>query len=99
LHAAGTQGWAEVEIDQLASVTAGRSETRNHSERERWPLIRRANASWELTPPQNAIYVPQNVAAHLTAQRLAQLTKSGQSNADRNQKTELAQLLNVLLQK
>jgi hypothetical protein len=99
LHLAGTQGWAEIEIEQLAYVTAGRSETRNHSERQRWPLIRRTKTTWELTPPQSAIYLPQNVAAHLTAQRLAQLTKDGKSNADQNQKTELAQLLNVLLQK
>jgi hypothetical protein len=99
LHVSGTQGWAEVEIDELAFVNAGRSEARNHSERQRWPLVRRAQSNWDLTPPQRTIYLPQNIAAHLTAQRLAQLTKDTTSNSDANQKTELAQLLNVLLGK
>ena len=99
LHISGTQGWAEVEMNELVSVAAGRSEARNHSERQRWPLIRRSHTTWELTPPQQTIYLPQNIAAHLTAQELAQLTKDGEDGGDGNQKTELAQLLNVLLQK
>jgi hypothetical protein len=99
LHISGTQGWAEVEIDELVSVTAGRSEVHNHSERQRWPLIRRAQASWELSLPQRTIYLPQNIAAHITAQQLAQLTRDSASNSDKTQKMELAQLLNVLLQK
>ena len=99
LHIAGTQGWAEVEFEALASVTAGRSETRNHSERQRWPLIHRTRTTWELTPPQRTIYLPPNVAAHITAQQLAQLTRDTAGDSDKTQKTELAQLLNVLLQK
>jgi hypothetical protein len=99
LHMAGKQGWAEVEIDELVSVASGKPEARNHSERERWPLTHRAQTTWELTPPQSTIYLPQSIAAHLTAQRLAQLTGDGESDGDRKQKTELAQLLNALLQK
>jgi hypothetical protein len=99
LHLSGTQGWAEVEIDELVSVTAGRSEVREHSERQRWPLIRRAPATWELSLPQRTIYLPQDIAAHITAQQLAQLTRDTAGNSDKTQKLELAQLLNVLLQK
>ena len=99
LHLSGTQGWAEVEIDELVSFTAGRSEARNRSERQRWPLIRRAKATWELSLPQHTIYLPQNIAAHITAQQLAQLTGDTPNNADKAQKIELAQLLNVLLRK
>lgn len=99
VHLSGTQGWAEVEITELVSVTAGKSEARNRAERQRWPLIHRGCATWELTPPQSTIYLPQDIAAHLTAQRLAQLTKDGERSGNRSQKTELAQLLNVLLQK
>lgn len=99
LHIAGEQGWAEVEIDERVSVTAGKSEARTGAERQRWPLIHRGHTVWELTPPQRTIYLPQEIAAHLTAQRLAQLTKGGEIASDRNQKTELAQLLNLLLQK
>lgn len=99
LHLSGTQGWAEVEIDELASVTSGRSETHAYSERQRWPLIRRATASWELSLPQRTIYLPQDIAAHVAAQQLAQLTRDGAGNSDKTQKIELAQLLNLLLQK
>jgi hypothetical protein len=99
LHISGTQGWAEVEIDELVSVTAGKSEVHAHSERQRWPLIRRAQATWELSLPQRTIYLPQDIAAHITAQQLAQLTRDSSSNSDKTQKIELAQLLSVLLQK
>jgi hypothetical protein len=99
LHISGTQGWAEVEINELVSVTAGRSEVHDHSERQRWPLIRRAQTTWELSLPQRTIYLPQDIAAHITAQQLAQLTRDTASNSDKTQKIELAQLLNVLLQK
>lgn len=104
LHTSGANGWAEVEISELVSVvsgktTAGKSETRDSTERQRWPLIRRSHTSWELTPPRSTIYLPQDIAAHLTAQRLAQLTKDGERSGDQSQKTELARLLNVLLQK
>jgi hypothetical protein len=98
LHMSGTQGWAEVEIDELVSVTAGRSEVHKHSERNRWPLIRSAQATWELSLPQRTIYLPQDIAAHTVTQRLAQLTRDTASNSDKNQKIELAQLLNLLLQ-
>ena len=103
LHILGTQGWAEVEINELVSVVggktnAGKSEARNRAQRQRWPLFHRGHATWELTPPQSTIYLPEDIAAHLTAQRLAQLTEDGERSGDRNQKTELAQLLNVLLQ-
>jgi hypothetical protein len=99
LHISGTQGWAEVEIDELVSVAAGRSEVHDHSERQRWPLIRRAQATWELSLPQRTIYLPQDIAARITAQQLAQLTRDPASNSDKTQKIELAQLLNLLLQK
>jgi hypothetical protein len=99
LHISGTQGWAEVEIDELVSVTAGRSEVHGHSERQRWPFIRRAQATWELSLPLRTIYLPQDMAARITAQQLAQLTRDSGSNSDKVQKIELAQLLNALLQK
>jgi NlpC/P60 family len=104
LHTSGAKGWAEVEISELVSVVsgktnAGESEARDSAERQRWPLIRRNHATWELTPPRSTIYLPQDIAAHLTAQRLAQLTRDGESSGNRIQKTELARLLNVLLQK
>ena len=99
LHLSGTQGWAEVEIGELVSVTAGRSEALNHSERQRWPLILRAHTTWELTPAPHTIYLPKNIAAHITAQQLARLTKATARNTDETQKTELAHLLNALLQK
>jgi len=99
VHIAGTQAWADVQIDELASVTAGRTQARTHAERQRWPLIRRERTEWELVPPPGTVYLPQPVAVRLLAQQLARLTEDTPATARSQEKTELAQLLNVLLHK
>ena len=100
-HIAGNQGWAEVQIDKLVSLTDGKAEVRKHSERlfQRWPLIRRDKTSWELTPPRSTIYLPQQIAARILARQLAQLTEDRPDSTTKpQQKAELARLLNSLLQ-
>jgi NlpC/P60 family len=100
VHLAGKQNWVEVEIHELASLTGSKAELHKRSERQRWPLIRRDNKSWELTPSQNTIYLPQPVAERILAHQLALLTEDSSDTASRTQdKAELARLLNVLLEK
>ena len=99
VHISGTQAWADVQIDELASITGGQSQTRARSERERWPLIRRDRTDWELVLPRDTVYLPQPIAVRLLAQQLARLTEDTPATARSQEKTELAQLLNVLLQK
>ena len=62
VHIAGNQGWAEIQIDELVSLTGGKAQLQKLSERQRWPLSRRDKTSWELTAPRGAIYVPQQTA-------------------------------------
>jgi len=98
VHLKGNQNWAEIEIDQLASLSGSKAEVHRRSERQRWPLSRRDDTSWELTPSQDTIYLPQDAAVRLLAHELAQLTEGSSDTPNRTQaKAELARLLNVLL--
>ncbi len=99
VHIAGSQGWAEVQIEKLVSLADGKADVRRHSDRQRWPLIRRDKTSWDLTPPRATIYLPQQIAARILAQQLAQLTEDRPDSTTKpQQKAELARLLNSLLQ-
>jgi hypothetical protein len=100
VHIAGSQDWVDVQIDELVSLTGGKAEVHKRSERQRWPLTRRDQTSWELTPPRDTIYLPQPVAVRLLAQQLAQLTQESPAPASRTKENaELARVLDVLLQK
>jgi hypothetical protein len=101
VHIAGGQNWAEVQIDELLSFTGGKAEVHKLSERQRWPLIRRDKATWELTPPRSTIYIPQPIAARIMSQQLAHLTGDSPATTkpQEKDKAELARLLDALLQK
>jgi hypothetical protein len=100
VHITGNLGWVEVQIDELVFVTGSKAEAHKRSERQRWPLSRRDNTSWELTPSRDTIYVPQHIAVRVLAHELAQLTEDSPDAASRTQdKAELARLLDVLLEK
>jgi hypothetical protein len=99
VHIAGNQGWAEVQIDEVLFFVDGKAETRRGLERQRWPLTRRDQTSWELTPPPGAIYVPQPVAVRIMSHQLAELTEQSPNPSARpQQKAELARALDTLLQ-
>lgn len=100
VHLRENQNWAEVQIEELVSFTGREADIRKRTERQRWPLTRRDNASWELTPSQNTLYLPQPAAARILAHELAQLTDDGeQADGGDQEKAELAQALNALLGK
>jgi hypothetical protein len=99
VHMSGNQGWVEVQIDELVSLTGSRAEVHKRSERHRWPLSRRDKTSWELTPPRDTIYLPQHIAVRILAHDLAQLTEdSPDTVSGTHEKAELARLLNALLE-
>ena len=99
VHIAGNEGWVEVQIDELASLTGGKAQVHRLSEHQRWPLSRRDKTSWELTAPRGTIYVPQEIAVRIMSHQLAQLTDERPDNSARpQQKAELARVLNSLLQ-
>ena len=98
VHIKGNQGWVEVQIDELVSLTGSKAEVHIRSERHRWALNRRDSQSWELTPWRNTIYLPQHTAERVLAQELAKLTEDSPDTSDRTQeKAELARLLGALL--
>jgi len=100
VHIAGNQGWIEIQIDELGSLTGSKADVHQRSERQRWPLTRRDNKSWELTPSRNTIYLPQHIAERILARELAQLTEDSRGAPARTpEKAELARLLEVLLEK
>jgi hypothetical protein len=100
VHLAGNQGWAEVQIDELLSVTDGKAQVHPPSERQRWPLRRRNKTSWELAPARDTIYLSQPIAVRILAHELAQLTEDTPNTVSRPQeKAELARLLDGLLRK
>jgi hypothetical protein len=100
VHLAGNQGWVEVQIDELLSVTGGKAQVHERSERQRWPLRRRNKTSWELAPARDTIYLPQPIAVRILAHELAQLTEDTPNTVSRPQeKAELARLLDGLLGK
>jgi hypothetical protein len=99
LHIGANQGWVEVRIDEVLSVSSGKLDERRWSNRQRWPLTRE-NKRWKLTPKRNAIYIPQRSAERIFSHELAQLTENSSDNNDSNhEKAELARLLDLLFDK
>jgi hypothetical protein len=100
VHLRENESWAEVQIDELVSLTGSEANVRKRSERQRWPLNRRGNTGWELTPSQSTLYLPQPAAVRILAHELAQLTEDSVDTVGRSQeKAELARALNALLGK
>jgi NlpC/P60 family protein len=97
VHISGNQGWIEIQLEELFSLTAGKAEIHKQSERQRWALRRDDKKSWKLTPSRNTIYLPQHTAERVLAHELAQLTEDTPGNASGTpEKANLARLLDVL---
>ena len=95
---AGDQGWAQVTVHGAVLVAGTDKRPRKKLEVERWSLHRVNDDSWELVLPSDTTYIPRETAVHLLAQQLAALTdEASDSQAQSNQKVQLAHWLNVLL--
>src|ERR1700728_4546917 len=100
VHITGNQGWIEIQLDELFSLTEGDAEIHKQSERQRWALRREDKNNWKLTPSRNAIYLPQHTAERVLAHELAQLTEDTADNASGMlEKARLVRLLDVLFEK
>jgi hypothetical protein len=94
-----TQGWAEVQIHEVMTLAPLGAKIDRLWERQRWPLRRHDKNSWELTLPQNAIYLSQEIAVRMLAHQLADLADNSSNSANvADQKAELARLLSSLLE-
>src|SRR6202046_1282672 len=100
VHITGNQGWIEIQLDELFSLTEGKAEIHKQSERQLWALRREDKKSWKLPPSRTAIYLPQNTAERVLAHELSQLTEETPDNASGTQeKANLVRLLDVLFGK
>lgn len=98
VHLDGIQGWADVNIHEPSSLAKGQANLKKHAERQRLSLTRRDRATWEITLPPDAIYLPREIAVKILAHQLAALTDTTDPNAGEQKKTVLARLLNSLLE-
>jgi hypothetical protein len=96
LHLTGDRGWAEVRISEPL-IIASRTPANKLGGMQRWNLRRRGADSWELALPQDAIYIPREVAVRLLAHQLAALTDA-HTTGQSDRKVQLAHLLNMLLE-
>jgi len=95
----GNQGWAEVQINQVASLALGGAKVNRLANRQRWSLRRLDKRGWELTLPQDTVYLPQDVAVRMLAHNLANLTEGNPDSSNTvEQKAQLARLLASLLE-
>jgi hypothetical protein len=94
-------GWAFVQLESRASITADQIDLGVHREEVRWEL-RRGKSGWEAVMPAARTYVPRDVAVRGLAGRLAELTQSDRaaetSEAVRHEEAQLAKTLNALLE-
>jgi len=94
-------GWALVQLESRASITADQIDFAKHSEEVRWEL-HRGKSGWEAVMPAARTFVPREVAVRGLAARLAELTQSDHgaetSEAVRNEEAQLAKTLNALLE-
>jgi NlpC/P60 family len=92
-------GWALVQVDTRASLTADESDVARRSDTVRWEL-RRGKTGWEAVSPSDRTYVPQDVAVRNIAARLADLTQQDSSGKDalRREEVRLTRLLSALLE-
>ena len=100
VYATGSQGWIDIQIDELVCRAGDKIEGSKQPERQRWVLRRVDNKSWEIIPSRNAIYLPRRTAERIFARELAQLTEDTTDDTRGTQeKADLARLLDVLFGK
>src|SRR5437899_5104676 len=93
-------GWARLQIDSRATITAGETDYKQRHEKIRWEL-HRTESGWEAITPTNRTYVPNDVAVRHLAAQLAHLTETDGAAAHQEavlrQESQIANLLSKLL--
>jgi hypothetical protein len=99
VHIERGQGWAAVKIRRPLLVTAEQVKHQKPPERQRWPLRRRDQYSWEVVLPQGDIYLPRDAAVRVLAHQLTDITDDPEAPSGGRKKAQLARLLNAVLQR
>jgi len=74
LNVSDRSGWAEVEVQQAASIQYGFADARPGTGKWR-AILRRDNQGWVLLAPQDRIYIRREPAIHALANHLAVLSR------------------------
>jgi len=93
----GRQGQVQVRITALLSLDGGQMGLKPWQQTQTWPLRRRDGNRWELSLPQDAIYVPRATAVRVLAHQLSLLADAESPAANSRQQSQLAQMLNAIL--
>jgi len=100
VHLKGNQGWADVKIEGLSLLVAGRATPKKRSERQHWVLTRRDANTWELLLPLKTAYLQHDHAVRILAHQLASLADSTSEAGDASKdQAQLARTLNLLIKK
>jgi hypothetical protein len=94
----GGEGKAAVHITAALSVDADNVTLDKQQQTQTWTLRRRDRKSWEVSLPQNALYVRRDFAVRALSHQLAALADAEDSAANLHQKSQLAQMLNAILE-
>jgi hypothetical protein len=70
----GERGWAQVQVEEFASVVKSQLNLKVRHEKQRWTMVRVEPDSWELVPPQANLYVNHDDAVTFLAHQLAEMT-------------------------
>jgi len=94
----GGEGKATVRITAMLSVDAENVNMGKQLQTQTWTLRRRDRNSWEVSFPQDAIYVRRDLAVRALSHQLTALADAEESAANLHQKSQLAHMLNAILE-
>jgi hypothetical protein len=93
----GHQGHVEVRITALLSLEGGKMNLKPWQQVQAWQMQKQDRKRWELLLPRDAIYIPKETAVRVLAHQLSLMADAGNEPANRRQKSELAQMLDIIL--
>jgi hypothetical protein len=93
----GHPGHVEVRITALLSLEGGKVNLKQWQQVQTWPIQKRDRKRWELLLPQDAIYIPKETAVRVLAHQLSMMADADSELANRRQKSQLAQMLSIIL--
>jgi hypothetical protein len=100
VHLKGRQAWADVKLTDLASLSLGHMASKKSFEQQRWALTRLDANTWELQLPPKTAYLSHDRAVRILAHQLAALADGRSDASDSSEdQTQLARMLNALLEK
>jgi NlpC/P60 family len=93
----GHLGQAQIQVTGLLSLDGGLVNLKPWQQMQTWSMQSRDRKSWDLSLPQDAVYLTREVAVRVLAHRLALLADAEDPAASLRQKSQLAQMLNAIL--